>query len=66
DFLGARRTGMGTICFRRPDGVYAHHAPPTADHAADFVVDSVAALHALLLHGRSPETENETWPALMQ
>jgi len=66
DFLGARRTGMGTICCQRPDGVYAHHAPPTADHAADCVVDSVVALHALLLHGRSPENEIETRPVSIE
>ncbi len=58
DFLGARRAGMGTICCRRPDGVYAHHAPPTAEHAADFVVDSVAALHAVLRSGRAPTAED--------
>jgi len=58
DFLGARRAGMGTICGRHPDGVYAHHAPPTAEHAADFVVDSVAALHAVLRCGRAPTGED--------
>lgn len=66
DFLGARRTGMGTICYQRSDGVYAHHAPPTADHAADFVVDSVVALHALLLHGRASGNETSTRLGSMQ
>jgi putative hydrolase of the HAD superfamily len=48
DFLGARRAGLATIWLRRPDGEYAGRTPPTAEHAADMVVGSLAALEALL------------------
>lgn len=60
DFLGARRARMSTICCRHPDSVYGHHAPPTAEHAADFVVDSVAALYTVLQDGRTPISNDAT------
>jgi putative hydrolase of the HAD superfamily len=48
DFLGARRAGMRTIRVREPAGFYTHESPPTAEHAADLEIDSLADLEEAL------------------
>jgi len=52
DFLGARQIGMQTVQVRRPGGEYAFASPPTADHAADVVVEDLEDL-CWLRGGRS-------------
>jgi putative hydrolase of the HAD superfamily len=48
DFLGARRSGLSAIWLRQAGGEYAHQEPPTAEHAPDFTIPSLAALERLL------------------
>lgn len=48
DFLGARQAGLHTIWLRHSGGDYVDQAPPTAAHAADIVVDSLALLSNVL------------------
>jgi len=54
DFFGARAVGMKTIWYRRHDGEYANHEPPTDAHAPDTVIQSLDKLRYALteiLHG---------------
>jgi putative hydrolase of the HAD superfamily len=55
DFLGARRAGLSTIWVKYSEGDYCRNDPPTADHAAEQVVRSVAELTTLLLRGAEAE-----------
>lgn len=48
DFFGARQVGMYTVRLRQVGGEYAHLAPPSAQHAPDITVTSVAELEPLL------------------
>lgn len=48
DFLGARRAGLSTIWVRYSGGDYCRIAPPTTDHAAGIIVDSIDHLAAVL------------------
>nr|BCX01982.1 MAG: HAD superfamily hydrolase [Bacteroidota bacterium] len=48
DFLGARAIGMATIWVRRPGGLYTHLQPPSTAHGADYIVDSLESLAALV------------------
>ena len=48
DFLGARRAGMSSIRLRHLDGEYSQMDPPSAAHAPDYVVETVADLSDLL------------------
>jgi putative hydrolase of the HAD superfamily len=49
DFLGARRAGMGTVRLTHADGEYVRCVPPTAEHAPDLTVDTIAKLGAVLI-----------------
>lgn len=48
DFLGARQLGMAAIWLRRPEGEYAHLAPPTPAHAPDLTIASLDELEPIL------------------
>lgn len=49
DFLGARQVGMATVRIQHPLGQYSPVEPPTAQHAPDVTVSSLADLE-LVLH----------------
>jgi putative hydrolase of the HAD superfamily len=48
DFLGARRLRLSTIWARYSGGDYCRQDPPAPAYAADFVVETVPQLNALL------------------
>ncbi|MGB9880562.1 MAG: HAD family hydrolase, partial [Anaerolineae bacterium] len=48
DFLGARRMGIWTIRVRRPDGLYCHLEPPSAEYASNFELESLNGLEEVL------------------
>lgn len=49
DFLGARQVGMWTVRVRRPDGLYSHLEPPSAEHASDAELDTLDRLEPILV-----------------
>lgn len=56
DFLGARGAGMHTIRVLEPAGFYTHLTPPTAEHAADLEIRTLAELEAALAEVWPPES----------
>jgi len=48
DFLGARQVGMFTVRVRRPGGEYAHQRPPSEQHRAEIVIESLSGLEQAL------------------
>ena len=48
DFVGARRIGMLTIQVRRLQGEHMDVKPPTAQHAPDLTITSLAELEKVL------------------
>ena len=49
DFLGARRVGMWTVRVRYSEGLYSHLEPPSAEHAPDVEIDTLARLQEMLV-----------------
>ena len=49
DFLGARKLTMRTVRIRRPDGVYRHLEPPSAEYAPDDEIHNLQDLESLLV-----------------
>jgi FMN phosphatase YigB (HAD superfamily) len=48
DFLGARQAGIWTVRVRRPDGLYSHLDPVSAQYAPDVEIESLDGLEAIL------------------
>lgn len=44
DFFGARQLGMYTIQFKHSTSEYGNHQPPSPDHCAHLMVDSLAEI----------------------
>ena len=53
DFLGARAWGMSTVWATYSGGEYCGRQPPTKEHAADLVAETIEELGALL--GPAPD-----------
>jgi FMN phosphatase YigB (HAD superfamily) len=48
DFVAARRVGMATVRVRRPGGEYVQQDPPTEQHRADIVIQTLDMLEEVL------------------
>ena len=49
DFIGARQVDMWTARIRRPDGLYCHLEPPSAEHAPDEEINDLSCLKTLFI-----------------
>ena len=49
DFLGARQVGMWTVRVCRPEGLYAHLEPPSAEHAPNVEIETLSDLETSLM-----------------